>query len=308
MNKKVLKKKSLVEKTDETLLQNKPLFVKKKLKRKIKVRYEHFGLFPFNFYKYSGIAQDIKTYLDFLVSNNIPPVNNEDVLDIFEYWNKLVVKNTNVRKTGLNIEAKKFKELRILLTYKMHDKQLSVEDLKKSIGLFHKFCKNQKQLMYMKNIEIGCPFLWQSPKYYRKNWLEICLLPEPMAIQEAYGSRAKYKKTFDDRVVKSYTDHFHNGTKKFAHKSILENYLTFINFSDRMVVDHQNRKMYGHTIDEYIDEYFIFAKEDTKWMELPPSTTYILSEKMKDRFWQYMRMQGYEEFGKMKNKKDEKTS
>ena len=75
-------------------------------------------------------------------------------------------------------------------------------------------------------------------------------MPEIVAIKQVHGTEPKYKKTFDERVTKSYAEHFHNGSKKFAFKTILENYIPFVNFSDRMVMDHQNRKMYTLPIDE----------------------------------------------------------
>ena len=78
MYKKVLVKKSSLKKDIPVL--------RKKLKRRIKVKYEDFGLFPHMFYKQYPYEQELKDCLEYLVGNNIQPISEENMLDILEFW------------------------------------------------------------------------------------------------------------------------------------------------------------------------------------------------------------------------------
>ena len=62
-------------------------------------------------------------------------------------------------------------------------------------------------------------------------------------------------------------------------------------------------------MNKYIDEYFNWIKYYILWMQTLSTISFLLSEKMKDRFWQYMRnTMGYEEFGNFKKKKSKNNT
>jgi hypothetical protein len=279
-------------------------FVRYELKPK--PTYSDYGLSPTDFFGHIKSHALMEKCLTKLINKEINPMT-EETERIIDHWNGK--KNKKFAGIRSNPNSRRFKEVRIMVSFAIYFHMVPFDQLIKAIDLFDNLSKVSRFLKFAKQKFSLHHNLLSNIKHsvLNKSWLDICTMTEQQAIAKCCGTQVKFTKTFNERIKPSFIEHFYAERKSNGLEAFEENYELFAEFSDRMVNKHQNLKMCSLKINELIDAYFDFiVRMSSNWRDNAPTVKFITKKKWFPEFVLYKAHQpGWEEFGKDLPKENE---